>query len=47
MAQEGMDVGGCEIGDLGLDYDSRVECGDLSRGGDGLGNGLNGIALVK
>ena len=42
-----LDVGGREVGDLGLDDDVAVEGGDLAGGGDGLGQRLGGVGFVE
>jgi len=42
-----MDVGGDEIGDVGVDCDVGVEEGDLAAGGFGFGKGVAGVGLVE
>ena len=47
FAEEGVDVGGDEVGDVGLDGDGGVEEGDLGAGGFGFGGGVGGVLLVE
>jgi hypothetical protein len=42
-----VDVGGDEIGDVGVNEDFRVEGGDFAAGGFGFGQGLAGVGLIK
>ncbi|MCU1249097.1 MAG: hypothetical protein JWQ49_2126 [Edaphobacter sp.] len=46
-AQELVDVGGDEVGDLGVDGDGGVEEGDFAAGGFGFGKGVAGVGLVE
>ena len=45
--KEFMDVGGDEVGNVGMDSDGGVEEGDLAAGGFGLGEGVAGVGLVE
>ncbi len=45
--QEFVDVGGDEVGDVGVDGDGGVEEGDFAAGGFGLGEGVAGVGLVE
>ena len=42
-----MDVGGDEVGDVGVDGDGGVEESDLAAGGFGFGEGFAGVGLVE
>jgi hypothetical protein len=46
-AEEFVDVGGDEIGDVGVDGDRGVEESNLAAGGFGLGEGFAGVGLVE
>ena len=45
--EEFVDVGGDEIGYVGVDGDGGVEEGDFAAGGFGFGEGFAGIGLVE
>ncbi len=45
--EEIVDVGGDEVGDVGMDGDGGVEEGYLAAGGFGLGEGLEGVVFVE
>jgi len=45
--EEIVDVGGDQVGYVGVDGDGGVEEGDLAAGGLGLGEGLEGVGLVE
>src|SRR5207302_219600 len=45
--EELVDVGGDEVGDVGMDGDGGVEEGNLAAGGFGLGEGVAGVGLVE
>jgi hypothetical protein len=42
-----VDVGGDEVGDVGVDGDGGVEEGNFAAGGFGLGEGVAGVGLVE
>ena len=46
-ARSSCDVGGDEVGDVGVDGDGGVEEGDLAAGGFGLGEGFEGVGFVE
>ena len=46
-ARSSCDVGGDEVGDVGVDGDGGVEEGDVAAGGLGLGERLEGVGLVE
>ncbi len=46
-AEETVDVGGDEVGDLRMDADGGVEAMDLAPGGFGLGESVAGVGLVE
>ena len=45
--EEFVDVGGDEVGDVGVDGDGGVEEGDLAAGGFGFGEGVAGVGFVE
>ena len=45
--EEIVDVGGDQVGDVGVDGDRGVEEGDFAAGGFGFGEGLAGVGLVE
>ena len=45
--EEGVDVGGDEVGDVGVDGDAGVESGDVAAGGFGFGESFAGVGLVE
>ena len=47
VAEQFFDVVGCEVGDVGFDFDFGVEGANLAGGGDGLGQRLGGVGLVE
>jgi hypothetical protein len=47
FAQELMNIGGNEVGDVGADLDFAVEGGDFAAGGFGFGESFAGVGLIE